>query len=135
MFEYQVIPAPRKGKKARGIKGTEARFAHTLQEVLNDAAADGWEYVRADTLPSEERSGLTGRSTTYQNMLVFRRPVDVAESEEIAEAETEVPAAAKVPAAEPEVAPVEEHHAPSLPSAGEANAVPENAPEVEREQS
>lgn len=36
-------------------------------------AAEGWEYVRAETLPSEERSGLAGRNTVYHNVLVFRR--------------------------------------------------------------
>ncbi len=40
-------------------------------------SAEGWEYVRADVLPSEERSGLTGRTTVYHNVLVFRRPHSV----------------------------------------------------------
>ena len=29
----------------------------------------------ADTLPCEERSGLTGSTSTFQNMLVFRREI------------------------------------------------------------
>ncbi|MDP3377653.1 MAG: hypothetical protein Q8S53_04755, partial [Brevundimonas sp.] len=32
-----------------------------------------WDYVRADTLPVDERSGLTGTKTSFHNMLVFRR--------------------------------------------------------------
>ena len=74
-FEYRVVPAPRKAEKARGLKTTPERFAHALSQTMNDMAREGWEYLRADTLPCEERAGLTGKTTTYQNMLVFRRAV------------------------------------------------------------
>jgi len=37
--------------------------------------------MRADTLPVEERVGLTGRTTTFQHMLVFRRALAVAQAE------------------------------------------------------
>lgn len=73
MYEYKVIPAPVRGLKAKGVKTPEDRFAHALQTAINTLAADGWEYVRADTLPCEQREGLMGKTTTYQNMLVFRR--------------------------------------------------------------
>lgn len=79
-YEYKVVPAPKRGLKAKGVKGTDARFANALQSVMNDLGAEGWEYQRADTLPCEERQGLTGRSTTFQNMLVFRRSVDPVEA-------------------------------------------------------
>ena len=72
-FEYRVVPAPVRGIKARGARTPEDRFAQALAEVMNDLGRDGWEYVRCDTLPSEERTGLTGRTTVYRNMLVFRR--------------------------------------------------------------
>lgn len=72
-FEYKVIPAPKRGVKAKGVKSVEDQFANALTTVMNDAAADGWEYQRTDTLPCEERSGLRGSTTTFQNMLVFRR--------------------------------------------------------------
>ncbi|MDX5402554.1 MAG: DUF4177 domain-containing protein [Rhodobacterales bacterium] len=72
-YEYRVIPAPVKGTKAKGAKTAEERFALTLQQAMNTMAEDGWEFLRAETLPSEERSGLTGRKTVYHNMLVFRR--------------------------------------------------------------
>lgn len=75
MFEYKVVPAPQRGLKARGIKGTPARFANALETVMNDMGAQGWEYQRTDTLPVEERQGLTGKTTTFQNMLVFRRAI------------------------------------------------------------
>ncbi len=73
-FEYKVIPSPVRGEKARGVKGPEARFAHALETVMNDMAAEGWEFQRAETLPSEERSGLIGSVTQWRNLLVFRRP-------------------------------------------------------------
>ena len=75
-FEYSVIPAPKRGQKARGVKTPEDRFAHALAEVMNAKGAEGWDYVRTDTLPCEERVGLTGRTTTFQNMLVFRRTLE-----------------------------------------------------------
>jgi len=73
-FEFRVVPAPRRGEKARGVRTTEERFALALTRLMNRMAADGWDYVRADSLPCEERSGLRGVRTTFQNMLVFRRP-------------------------------------------------------------
>jgi hypothetical protein len=78
-YEYRVIPAPTKGRKAQGVKGAEARFAHALQDVMNRQATEGWEYQRSDILPSEERQGLTSSHTVYRSVLVFRRPAgDVA---------------------------------------------------------
>lgn len=109
-YEYNVVPAPRKGKKARGIKGAEARFAHALAECMNEMAADGWEYLRTDTLPSEERAGITGRATVFQNMLVFRRAVS-AEAAGIGRRLDEMSGEA----------------IPRLPSATEANTVAEAA--------
>ena len=75
-YEYKVVPAPRRGEKARTAKTTEDRFAYAVQSLMNGLAADGWEYVRADTLPCDERSGLTGTKTSFQNLLVFRRALD-----------------------------------------------------------
>lgn len=72
-YEYKVVPAPVKGLKARGVRSAEGRFANALEETMNKMGSDGWEYQRAETLPSVERSGLTGSTTTYRNMLVFRR--------------------------------------------------------------
>ena len=72
-FEYTVIPAPDKGEKARNAKTPGERFSLAFANKLNEMAADGWEYVRAEVLPSEERTGLTGRTTIYHNLLVFRR--------------------------------------------------------------
>ncbi len=73
-YEYKVIPSPTKGQKARGVKGPEGRFAYALESALNDMAVEGWQYLRAETLPNEERVGLTGSQTSFRTMLVFRRP-------------------------------------------------------------
>jgi hypothetical protein len=72
-FEYKAVPAPSTGTKAKGVKTTEDRFALSLTDALNEMAEDGWEYVRAETLPCTERKGLTGTQQTYQNILIFRR--------------------------------------------------------------
>ncbi|MCK0148950.1 DUF4177 domain-containing protein [Marivita sp. S6314] len=86
MFEYKVVPAPTKGVKAKGVKGAEARFAFTVEQAINDLAADGWEYVRTDVLPSEERVGLTGSVTNWRNLMVFRRGIAVADDAPASEA-------------------------------------------------
>ena len=77
-YEYKVVPAPTRGLKAKGVKTAEERFANALQTGMNNLAAEGWEYMRTDTLPSEQREGIMGKTTIYQNMLVFRRPKKVA---------------------------------------------------------
>lgn len=99
-YEFSVIPAPRRGEKARGVKTTEDRFALALTTLMNRMGADGWDYVRADVLPCDERVGLTGSKTTYQNMLVFRRPLPLASPAATAAEATHVLRAPPVSAAE-----------------------------------
>lgn len=72
-YEYTVIPAPARGEKSKAAKTGIERFAATLSDTLNEMAQDGWDYVRAETLPAEERAGLTSRTTVYHNLLIFRR--------------------------------------------------------------
>lgn len=129
-FEYRIVPAPRRGEKARGLKTTEARFAHALSRTINEIAAEGWEFLRTDTLPVEERVGLTGRTTTFQHMLVFRRALAPAAS---AAAPPLAIAAAPAVAAAPE--PVTESDPDPLDSAARRAALiarPEfgNAPRI-----
>lgn len=111
MFEYKVVPAPVKGVKAKGVKSAEARFAYAVEQVINDLAADGWEYVRTDVLPSEERQGLTGSVTQWRNLMVFRRALmpEAAPEVEVVPARVEpVLTAAPVVAAEAADAGVED---------------------------
>ncbi|MBC7156263.1 MAG: DUF4177 domain-containing protein [Rhodobacteraceae bacterium] len=96
-YEYRVVPAPNRGRKARGAKTTPERFALALTETMNAQAADGWEFVRADTLPCEERAGLTGRTTVQVSVLVFRRALDAERALPILD-ETTVPPALRAPA-------------------------------------
>jgi hypothetical protein len=118
-YEYRVVPAPGRGEKVRGVKSTADRFALTLTGVMNALGREGWEYLRADTLPCEERVGLTGSKSTFQHLLVFRRA--------IAEAGA-MPMAAPVP--------LELKAGPAIPRLGpaaagaDAGAVPELGPAV-----
>ena len=113
-YEYKLVPAPEKASKHKGLKGA-ANFAATLEDILNALGAEGWHYLRADTLPQEERSGLTSKVTTYRNLLVFQR---------------ELPEVEASPAPEPaqEPAPEETEDEPSL-----ANlfADPDETPEID----
>ncbi|MFV2052556.1 DUF4177 domain-containing protein [Aliiroseovarius sp. YM-037] len=113
-YEYKVVPAPKKGEKAKGVKGVEDRFAHALMTVMNELGSDGWEYMRADTLPCETRSGFTGKSTAFQNMLIFRRVIE--ESAEEADA----------PLFTPRIEDKPEVVARTLPAATDASKAPES---------
>ena len=91
-YEYKVVPSPRTPKKTRGIRGDEARFAFTIEEAINASAAEGWEFMRSETLPCEHR-GWFSRRTDTQTLLVFRRG-----RTEIAEEAPFVPSAVRAPA-------------------------------------
>ncbi len=138
-FEYKVVPAPVKGVKAKGVKGAEAQFAHALSELVNHYAADGWEYMGVETLPSLKRAGLTGKTTVVRNILVFRRALSASEEapvghpDQAARPVPQPPVAPQPPApsapAEARVRPPAPAEAraksPVLPSAGAAQAVPQ----------
>lgn len=113
-YEYTVIPAPNRGEKSRAARTGIERFAHALTNEMNRMAQAGWEYVRAETLPCEERTGLTSRTTVYHNVLVFRRSLLAAP------AHANVPAVAQRVPAEPALQP-----APIAPPAAEAQRVPQ----------
>ncbi|WP_425052629.1 DUF4177 domain-containing protein [Psychromarinibacter sp. S121] len=139
-YEYKVVPAPKKAGKVKGVKGTEARFAHELASLMNQYGADGWEYQRTDTLPCEERSGLTGRTTTFQNLLVFRRELDTAmrAADAIASVHVDQPAPMTAPApvrtpphAEPAPAPRAEAPAPAPTPTPTLSAEPMRTPDGE----
>ena len=100
-YEFRVIPAPKRGQKARGVKGPEAMYALAVQTLMNEMGAEGWDYVRADTLPSEERQGLTGRVTVYHNLLVFRRAITAA-APAVSPARIAMPEETVVPVARPD---------------------------------
>ncbi|HKL65339.1 MAG TPA: DUF4177 domain-containing protein [Roseovarius sp.] len=72
-YEYRVVPAPARGRKAPGVKTPQGRFALGIEDILNEMARDGWRYLRSDILPSEERQGLASTTTVYRSVLVFER--------------------------------------------------------------
>ncbi len=72
-YDYFAMPAPVRGPKIRGARGASARYAHHLTALLNDMAAEGWEFWRAETLHSTERSWLFGRTRVAHELLIFRR--------------------------------------------------------------
>ncbi|MGR3495083.1 DUF4177 domain-containing protein [Citreimonas sp.] len=100
-YEYKVVPAPERGEKVRGLKTPEARFAAAVERTINEMAAQGWEYQRTDTLPSEERSGLTQTQTVWRHLLVFRRGTAAAQAATPAAQPAARPALAPAPAARP----------------------------------
>ena len=114
-YEYKVVPAPTRGLKAKGLKTAEDRFANALQTAMNEQAADGWEYLRTDTLPSEQREGLMSKTTVYQNMLVFRRAKAVVARPAPAP-QVAAPPVAPEPVAAPRPAPTPERPSPDRPS-------------------
>lgn len=103
-YEYKVVPAPLRGIKAKGLKTPEDRFANALETAINELAADGWEYLRADTLPSEQRDGIMSKTTVFQNMLVFRREKKIVTAAAPARVEPQIKAPAPKATAETEQA-------------------------------
>lgn len=96
-YEYKVVPAPARGQKAKGVKTPQGRFANALECLMNQLAADGWEFQRAETLPNEERAGLTSSTTTYRSVMVFRRP-RAGDLSEFSPRKLEAPRLAELPA-------------------------------------
>jgi len=75
MLEYKVIPAPRNAQRKKGAKTATERFSVGLEETLNDMAADGWSFLRAETLPVDERQGVMRKVVEeFHTVLIFSRP-------------------------------------------------------------
>ncbi|MCL4189545.1 MAG: DUF4177 domain-containing protein [Rhodobacteraceae bacterium] len=106
-FEYRVVPAPAQAGKVKGLKSAAERYAHGLAETMNALGRDGWEYVRAESLPCEDKPGMLSRPvTTTVHLLVFRRPLpEPAAAQRQAAEPAAAPAPAAVPAAMPPPAP------------------------------
>ncbi len=73
MYEYKVVPAPQRAAKAKGLKTTAERFAHALAERINAEAAGGWQFLRSESLPCEERTRLGGSKLSQQVVMIFAR--------------------------------------------------------------
>jgi hypothetical protein len=139
-FEYKVVSAPRRPKKFKGVKGTGNQFAEVLAEVMNEMAAGGWEFQRAETLPVDEKPGmLKSRVEVFHSVLVFRRPSTASVD---ARPETDTPATAApmiVPVLTPDASTAPEITLPDIASPPVTAPAPEvaapapaaNAPEDE----
>ncbi len=97
--EYKVVPSPRRGLRAKGARRPEDRFARAVEAEMNRMAAEGWEFVRSDTLPHDHKAGWFRRPVTlFQTVLVFRR----AKATDASQAVPRPPSAAAPVAAPPE---------------------------------
>ncbi len=73
-FDYKVVPAPHRSKKAKGISDPAELFALTLTDAINEHARDGWEYLRAENMATQTPRGFLKRATEESvAVLVFRR--------------------------------------------------------------
>ena len=97
MYEYLALPAPRKGSKVKGLKTPAERYAHAITELMNEVAAEGWEFWRSETLPSDERKGFRGTMVVENHLMIFRRLSAEAIAEHLGERDA-APAAPTVPA-------------------------------------
>lgn len=73
IYEFTVVPAPKKAERVEGLRTDADRMAKVLTELFNDMALDGWDYVRAETLPNDASRDLTGTAPSTMTLLVFRR--------------------------------------------------------------
>lgn len=106
-YDYKVTPAPKQIKRIKGVSGTAELFAATLSDAINAAARDGWEYVRAESLPATESGGWFRRGAeVIETVLVFRRPRETL-GPRLASARQPEPAPAVGIEVEPPRAPVE----------------------------
>ena len=79
-IEYKVVPAPRKAKPRKGARGKPEALARAMEELIKKEAGAGWEYLRADLIPCEERRSFFSRPIEmHRAMLVFRKLPPVVE--------------------------------------------------------
>ncbi len=131
-YEYKVIASPKRGVKTKGAKTNRDRFAFALGEMMNAQAKEGWEYQRAESLPSEEKPGLLKAAVeVYQSVLVFRRELSaqVAHAPAMTAMRLTEPARPEpVQRAEPVFAVPRPAHEPLLTLRTESLAAPELGP-------
>lgn len=115
-YNYKTVAAPRRLKKVKGVKGQDELLAHSVEELIAVEAAQGWEYLRADTFPVEERGGMFSKpAVTERAVLVFRKPVAVQSPQPV-----QRQAAPVQPVAAPAPQPATQQPQPA-PSVGGAN--------------
>ncbi len=94
-YTYKTVAAPRRLKKVKGVKGQDALLAHSVEELIAVEAAQGWEYLRADTFPVEEKGGMFSKAVvTERALLVFRKPVAIQHAQQAQPQAAHAPSAA-----------------------------------------
>jgi hypothetical protein len=97
--EYKTVAAPRRARKLKGMRPGADAFAQTIQAVLNEEAAAGWEYLRAESLPCDEKPGFFGcRQEVLHSVLIFRRAIPARDAVSAPRARRAEPAARAEPA-------------------------------------
>lgn len=75
-YEYKCVGAPEEPRRQRGVRAWSDRVALAMQEVIAAEAVDGWEYLRTDILPVEEKDGFFSRARRVNRaVLIFRREI------------------------------------------------------------
>lgn len=130
-FEYKTVAGPERGRKRKGCRTPSERVAATMQELIETEAAGGWEYLRTDLVPVEERAGIfSRRETRHCAVLVFRRERGATSDRAALSRKAaaifsgEAPARRRSAGAEPRLGPA---HAPAAPTLA-MPPVPEQMP-------
>jgi hypothetical protein len=97
-FEYKCVGAPERPKRLRGTRSRSDRVALAMQEIISAEAVDGWEYLRTDLVPVEEKAGFFSRTQEVNRaVMIFRRESVPARPPRPALAATEVRRVAATP--------------------------------------
>jgi len=75
-YEYKCVGGPERGKKAKSAKTRSDRVAVAMEEIIADEATDGWEYLRTDLVPVEEKTSFFSRTQeVHRAVMIFRRAI------------------------------------------------------------
>lgn len=76
-YEYKCVGAPERPKRSRRAKTPSDRVARAMEEIIQKAAGNGWEYLRTDLVPVTEKSSFLGRAQeVHRAVMVFRRELE-----------------------------------------------------------
>ncbi len=96
-YEYKTTALPKMVQQRRRRNLTEVEaIAETLAETIQAGAVDGWEYMRAETLVTTQRSGFFSKveTETTCTVLIFRRARSAAWADKTAPRDAQAKAAA-----------------------------------------
>lgn len=73
--EYKTVPLPMLHTRRRRGRNPAEGAAEAIQNAINEMAARGWTYLRAETIRAMESQGLLkGREEVAYTVLIFDRP-------------------------------------------------------------